>query len=468
LNPPITYYLPSAKYLGGAAEIRKPHGATVLSFPQPEGGWLGEIAGDLRARCPAAAARPISEILGVLDSLNARWSDSTSPERRQADALLKAVTDYPAAVITPALDHLFAGLRSTHLEATMREEIGDPEALDHWIERRALGTKSRAFGPGLTVIVASGNVPMAAIPSVVYSLLMKSPVLVKLSSDEPVLAGLYLRSLAAADEALGRTCAAVWWPGGDEAIEAAVLAHAEAVIAFGGESTLRSLSAKLPSHARFQPHGHRIGFAIVGRERLTAAGLPAVAEAAARDVAEFDQQGCVAPQRLFVERGGKASPETFGRAVAAALGVLAAEWPRSAPAPAASAAIHQLRAAASVRSALQPEVGLWSSAGGTDWTVILDPECGFGPGCLYRTLVIHPVDDLAEVASWIAPYSEYLQTAAVAASEARHTPLAENLGRLGVPRVGPLGRAPRPAAGWRADGRPRLADLVRWLDWEAS
>jgi hypothetical protein len=31
-----------------------------------------------------------------------------------------------------------------------------------------------------------------------------------------------------------------------------------------------------------------------------------------------------------------------------------------------------------------------------------------------------------------------------------------------------LGRTQRPAAGWRADGRPRIADLVRWLDCEPA
>src|SRR5207248_10411174 len=136
---------------------------------------------------------------------------------------------------TPALSHMFEGLRAAHLRATLVEELGDVRALDQWIERPELGARSRAFGPGLTLIIASGNVPMAALPSIIYALLLKSPVLVKLSSDEPVLAGLYLHSLAAADEALGRAVAAAWWPGGDEALEAAVLAHAEAVIAVGGE-----------------------------------------------------------------------------------------------------------------------------------------------------------------------------------------------------------------------------------------
>src|SRR5206468_1319018 len=105
-----------------------------------------------------------ADLLCALDAVNARWADRASSERREADALLAAATGYPPAVLAPALDHLFAGLRAPHLEATLAEELG-VGALDSWIERQALGTRSRAFGPRLTLVVASGNVPMAAIPS---------------------------------------------------------------------------------------------------------------------------------------------------------------------------------------------------------------------------------------------------------------------------------------------------------------
>ena len=42
------------------------------------------------------------------------------------------------------------------------------------------------------------------------------------------------------------------------------------------------------------------------------------------------------------------------------------------------------------------------------------------------------------------------------------------MGEAGATRLCPLGRAQTPAPGWRHDGRPRLADLVRWVDWESG
>jgi hypothetical protein len=462
----MTYHIASPKLIQGIPLRQPVAGQAALAFPSPQPEWLAALAHQLREAWLPPQDRPTPELLHLLDAVNARWADPGSPERCEADPLLAAVTGYPPAVIAPALDHLFAGLQARQLEALLAEELGDPRALDTWIERPALGTRSRAFGPRLTLVVASGNVPMAAIPSIVDALLLKSPVLVKLSSDEPVLAGLYLRSLAAADEALGRACAAVWWPGGDEAIESAVLPHVDAVIAFGGEAALRSLARHLEPSARFQPHGHRVGFGVIGRERLTREELSALAGAAARDVAEFDQQGCVAPQRLFVERGGAVDPRELAAALAEALAVKAGEWPRIPPPPAASAAIHQLRAAAEIRATLQSETAVFAGPAGTDWTVILDPEPGFGPGCLYRTVIVHPVDDLAAVPEIVSSLASYLQTAALAVSPNCLPELADRLARAGVTRLCPLGRTQRPAPGWHPDGRPRLAELVRWVDIE--
>lgn len=460
-----TQYLPLEPSVQESQTVDLTLGKATLTFAAPDPRWLGALSHTLRG-VDVLAERSTRRLVELLDAQNARWANPDSRERREADALLSEVTGYPPTVLTPALDHMFAGLRAPHLEATLAEELGSVRALDDWIERPALGARSRAYGPRLTLVIASGNVPMAALPSVVYSLLLKSPVLVKLSSDEPVLAGLYLRSLAAADPELGRACAAVWWPGGDEAMEAAVLPHPEAVIAFGGDDTLRSLAGRIGPGTRFQPHGQRVGFGVIGRERLSRLGLPALAEAAARDVAEFDQQGCVSPQWLFVERGGEVSPEAFAASLADALSARSAVWPRVPLSAGASSAIHQLRGAAEVRSALNPEVVLHSSPEGTDWTVLLDPEAALGPGCLYRTIVLRPVADLTDVPALLDPLSPFLQTAALALGSERQPELVERLVGLGVTRICPLGRTQRPAPGWRPDGRPRLAELVRWVDWE--
>ena len=99
-------------------------GSARLGFPSPAPAWLGALAQRLREAGLVLQGRMATDLIGVLDALNGRWADRASPERREADLLLAAVTGYPAAVITPALDHLFGGLRASHLEATLAEELG--------------------------------------------------------------------------------------------------------------------------------------------------------------------------------------------------------------------------------------------------------------------------------------------------------------------------------------------------------
>ena len=43
---------------------------------------------------------------------------------------------------------------------------------------------------------------------------------------------------------------------------------------------------------------------------------------------------------------------------------------------------------------------------------------------------------------------------------------AGELARMGVHRVCPIGQMQRPPLSWHHDGRPNLADLVQWTDFE--
>src|SRR5436309_3056996 len=113
----MTYYQPKSDWSDGVALVPLKVGDADLTFPTPDPAWVGELARFLRDGHWRASERPVGEVLQVLDAVNARWADSSSPERRDADTLLVAATGYPRAVIGPALDHLFAGLRSPHLQA---------------------------------------------------------------------------------------------------------------------------------------------------------------------------------------------------------------------------------------------------------------------------------------------------------------------------------------------------------------
>src|SRR5206468_12577515 len=140
--------------------------------------------------------------------------------------------------------------------------------------------------------------------------------------------------------------------------------------------------------------------------------------------------------------------------LAEALEQLQAELPRRPLSPAEASAIHQLRAAWLVR----PDSRSWTSAG-TAWTVIHTPDPAPAPSCLNRVVFVKPVPNALTGLPDLAPLAPHLQTVACALRPSRLARLAETLGRAGVTRICPLGRALFPAPAYHHDGRTALRDL---------
>jgi hypothetical protein len=435
----------------------------------------------LAAREVSLAARPTAEVVEALDQTATHWLDRGDPCRAGAERWLPRVTGYAGATISDALDALFEGLRAPALWGLIEEELGDRQALDTFVPRSHFPTRCRAFGPRLAVVTCAGNVPVASLPSIVHCLLLKSACLVRVSRSEPLLPSLFAQSLARTAPWMAGSLAAVWWPAAesaagtgeregtrDGAVEEVLFDRAEAWIGYGSERTVESLRRQLPGYIRFQAHGHRIGFGVVTREQLTPHSLERAAAAAARDITTFDQQGCVSPRVFFVEEGSTGVSREFARALAERLEALRVSLPPRPLQPDEAAEVHQQRARLEMRSLAGEPVMLLQSAAGTAWTVILDPAADLTSAGVGRTTVIRPLARTEELPALLAPYRRYLQAAGVSAPEERWPQLAAMLGEAGVTRLAPLGQTQEPDAGWHHDGRPRLADLVRWVDWEAA
>jgi hypothetical protein len=218
--------------------------------------------------------------------------------------------------------------------------------------------------------------------------------------------------------------------------------------------------------ARFLGYGHKLSFAAIAREALEPGADREAAQRAARDVALFDQHGCVSPHLVYVEEGGATSPAEWARLLARALQREEEELPRGALSPGESAAIRQLRGEAEFAQLAGQGVELHASAEGTAWTVIYDPDPAFSASCLNRVVRVKPVPELDDVSALVRDIAPVLQSVGVAGPAERTRTLAETLGALGASRVAPLGSMAWPPPTWHHDGHPPLRDLVRWCDWE--
>ena len=392
---------------------------------------LGRLISEL-ARS-GAGLREVSD-----DDLLAAWGatveaflDPSSPERRALDPALATMTALSPEGLAAGLEAVLGGVRrgpaAAFLERARRRSEGGP----------ALETPA--------LVVLAGNLPALAVQPLLPALALRRPALLKSSSAEPLFAPAFLAALVHREPRLGGALAAAAWAGGDEALEAPVLAGCGRVLAYGGVEAVAGLARRAPG--KVIAYGPKLSLAAVGRD----VAPEAVAAGLARDVALFDQRGCLSIVAVYRE-GPTADSAALGRALAAALAERARAWPPGPSDSAALGAVQQVRLEAAMRG-IECSSGLPLAAG----TVLVEPDPALRPGPGLRTVAVHPLPDLAALPEILAPWQGRLQGAALAGEPA--WALAGDLGGLGVSRVAAPGELQSPDAAWFNGGIDPLAAL---------
>ncbi|HVS03867.1 MAG TPA: acyl-CoA reductase, partial [Thermoanaerobaculia bacterium] len=385
---------------------------------------LAELARHLAER-GGAALRELAdgELLAAWGDTVSRFRDPESPERQALDPALARLSGLSPAGLSAALEAVLGGVAA-----------GPSEEL----RTAAGGARAR----GLVVVMLAGNVPALAVQPLLPALLLRLPVLLKSASSEPLFAPAFLGALGSRLPALTEGAAAITWRGGQEELEAPLLARASRVLAYGGRETMASLARRAPG--KVVDYGPKLSLAVVASD----ADAAAVAAGLARDVALFDQRGCLSVQAVYVQHD--AVP--FAAALAAALAEVAAELPPGPADPVAAAHVHQLRAEAEMR-------GLWLSALPlTLGTVVVEPLPPLRPSPGLRTVRVHPLADLDALAGLLFPWQGRLQGAALAGERAWQ--LRDALANLGISRCAPPGELQAADALWHNGGRSPVEVLA--------
>lgn len=410
---------------------------------------------------------PVARIAATIDRAVARLLDRDDPWRRKAERLLPLVSGYDPEMVRLSLTGFLKTFRLPELKTFIAEDFADPGLLDDF-QPRPKGGFAKAQGPDLLLHVWAGNVPGLPLWSLIAGLLVKAGTVGKLPSAEPLMAGWFVKLLAEIDPQLADCIAIVWWKGGDEAQERMWLTQADTVVAYGGTAALEAIRGRVPVTTRFLPHGHKVSFAMIGREALDARRGPAVARLAAWDVMRYDQQGCYSPQMVFAERGGAVSPRDLAGYLAAELAALAVRFPRRALPLGEAASLAAWRDGEEMKGFAQPGRALLADPAGGWCVSYADAPEDLAPSGLNRSVTVVAVDDLHDAVPRVAPFKRFLQSAGVAAGPERLVRLADALGRVGVTRLCALGRMTAPEAGWHHDGRFNLLDLVTITEIERS
>jgi hypothetical protein len=415
------------------------------------------------------ANRSIQSLIATFVGIGASWMDPDYPLRRFALEHGPEATGFPSHTLRKGLESFFSQFTTENFEALLEQDFGDARKLDQLSPTPAEQSTKRSSmvtAPELLFHITAGNLPIAGFSTILLGMLVRSAQVIKCATGTAFLPRLFAHSIYEIEPKLGACLEIAEWRGGNVALEETCIQSADCVTATGSDEVIFSIGQRMPGRKRFLGYGNRVSFAFIGAAALSRRNEPRVVSAAAVDVIDWNQLGCLSPHVIYVESGGGLSPEQFAESLAAELARLEVVAPRGVVPAEVSAVIASRRSFYELRASASDETRQWCSKDSTAWTVVYEADPRFQLSCLHRFIYVKGVKDLQEALRQSDAIRDKVSSVGIAVAEEQKPLVAAELGRWGATRVCPLGAMQNPPLTWRHDGRPSLGDLVTWTDWE--
>ena len=430
-------------------------GRAALGARRVTPGEISEKFDRLRAAGAKLRRRPAQDTLAILGHIIDTWRDPNSPWRRALVSALPEATGFSTPVVAEGANRGFQTWSRAAMDGLLARDLGHPTVLDSTSHLMVSGFETHA-------VVLAGQVPMPTVLAMIAPLMLRSPVLAKPSSRDPVTPQLVLRSVSETDAELGQCLDLASFPGSDGPCSRA-LAEADCVVATGSDASIAAIGALVRPRCRLVSYGHRVSVAALGPAASDGGALACAAEGLALDVALWDQLGCLSPIAVYVIGPGLEAADRVAEALAGALGRLGSQLPRGRVESAAAAQISHERAEAEMRLASGRPITLHSGDG---WTVVRESDAAVRPSPLHRFVRIHPVPDEASLLDALGPLGPHLAAVALAGFGEQERLLARSLADLGVSRLCRPGVMQSPPFDWHHDGASLLTPIARFTDLE--
>jgi len=405
-----------------------------------------------------AAEVPIAEIIDVLEATGHQLKDDHAGILTGVFASLGEMSPYERAVLETCYTEMWRRFDPEWLKLLVEGEMGSLTALDGW---RTAGPGRLSSGsvrpyPARLVHVLAGNVPDVAAISIIRGALTKGVHLLKMPSNDLLAATTVLRamSLAAPGHPVTRSFSAVYWRGGDEAVESVLFRPQffDKLIAWGGESAIRNAVKYVGPGFELVAFDPKNSISLIGRETFDSdESIAEAADLGATDAAVFNQEGCIASRFQYVE-GDVDDVDRYCEQLQLALGKQRKFTSAVVPPPPAD-----LRSEVDALGRMEPFYRVFGEPDGRGMVVRSEEPVEFYPSA--KTVNVVVVESLAEAVRFV---NVSTQTVGVYPTT-RKVELRDALASAGAQRIVNLGRASGTAPGYPADGFYPMTRMVRWV-----
>ncbi|HEV2170184.1 MAG TPA: acyl-CoA reductase [Candidatus Binatus sp.] len=360
------------------------------------------------------------------------WRRGDYARRRVAIGEIARATGYSRATMENSVDALLKPFTS--------------EALTSMAAR--IASKSRSERPRTVGFIAAGNVAGAGIHEIALALIAGAGLVIKTASSEPVFFAEFARTIAEIDPHAGAHIEVRAWDRSHTELTSTLIAKCELVVAYGDDNTMRSLR-----RSNVIEFGSRVSAAVIVLGAISPSAVNRVAESLARDVALFEQLGCLSPHQVFVVSLDSNAGRDFAVAMAAALERIGESMPPARIPLRDAAEIRGVRERVRWRAIAGEPVELFEGRG-LEWTVVYDRRVDMNepfkisPG--FRTVHVTAMRNIAELRECLASVSGRLEAMAIAGDEAGQ--IRSAIAAMRIPYVCAPGEMQSPPLDWRHGG----------------
>jgi hypothetical protein len=414
-------------------------------------------------------ARSTASLIRTLANVAEHWTYPHYPIRQYTFEHGPSATGFPSVTLEKGLLDFMSEITEENLQALIEQDLGHLRRMDEPCANasdRSGQRMSMALGPELIMHITAGNLPNSVFSTMLLGLLSKSSQLVKCATGTSFLTRMFAHSIYDTDPKLGACLEIAEWPGGEDDLEQAVYAEADLVTVTGSDATISAVRKQLPEDIKLLAYGHKVSACYISKGALQGFGFRALLNRAVDDIVAWNQLGCLSPHVIYVEENPELPPIQFAERLADYLKDREIEEPRGPLSAKQAAPIAARRSFYDIRAAHTPGTFCWKSEGSTDWTLIFEEDPLFQVSCLHRFIYVKRVENIREAIGGMEKVHGKVSTIGLAASPTEANELVEVLAQWGVQRVCPMGSMQKPPLCWRHDGRPALADLLTWMDWE--